>query len=52
MVIDITGKVVKSFTGDFTATTQFDISDLNQGLYLVNASNNSGQSSTSKLVKL
>lgn len=52
MVIDITGKVVKSFSGDFTATTQFDISDLNQGLYLVNASNNSGQSSTSKLVKL
>ncbi|WP_334112553.1 alpha-amylase family glycosyl hydrolase [Paucihalobacter sp.] len=52
MVIDITGKAVKSFTGDFTATTQFDISDLNQGLYLVNASNNSGQSSTSKLVKL
>lgn len=52
MVIDITGKVVKSFRGDFTATTQFDISDLNQGLYLVNASNNNGQSSTSKLVKL
>lgn len=52
MVIDITGKVVKSFTGDFTATTQFDISDLNQGLYLIKASNNSGQSSTSKLVKL
>jgi 1,4-alpha-glucan branching enzyme len=51
-VIDITGKQVKLFKGDFNAGKIFDISDLNTGIYIVKASNNNGQSSTSKLVKL
>jgi 1,4-alpha-glucan branching enzyme len=51
-VIDITGKQVKQFKGDFNAGQIFDISDLNTGIYIVKASNNNGQSTTSKLVKL
>lgn len=51
-VIDITGKQVKQFKGDFKAGKIFDISDLNTGIYIVKTSNNYGQSSTCKLVKL
>ncbi|MEM9678761.1 MAG: alpha-amylase family glycosyl hydrolase [Bacteroidota bacterium] len=51
-VYDLTGKVVKSFAGDFTRNDSFDISSLNTGVYIVRVENSNQQSMTSKLVKL
>ncbi|MDT0558936.1 alpha-amylase family glycosyl hydrolase [Ichthyenterobacterium sp. W332] len=51
-VFDITGKLVKSFTGNFDRYSVFKIEDLNQGVYLVKAQNNEGASKSSKLIKL
>ncbi|MFC4723278.1 alpha-amylase family glycosyl hydrolase [Geojedonia litorea] len=48
---DITGKLVKTFEGNFSKQNDFDISELNQGLYLAKIENNNGQSSISKLIK-
>jgi hypothetical protein len=51
-IYDITGKMVKSFQGIYSKGFTFDVSNLNQGMYLVKSKNNLGQSLTSKLVKL
>lgn len=51
-VYDITGKLVKSFSGDFDKFSVFDIENLNQGVYLVKAQNAEGASKSSKLIKL
>ncbi|HEY5687518.1 MAG TPA: T9SS type A sorting domain-containing protein, partial [Yeosuana sp.] len=51
-IYDITGKMVKSFHGNFQKEFSFNISDLNQGIYILKIKNELGQSLTSKLVKL
>ncbi|MDG5490310.1 alpha-amylase family glycosyl hydrolase [Psychroserpens sp. SPM9] len=51
-IFDITGKLVKSFNGDFTETDSYDISDLTQSIYLVKIENDNGQTLTTKLIKL
>ncbi|MBO6605730.1 alpha-amylase family glycosyl hydrolase [Psychroserpens sp.] len=51
-IFDITGKLVKSFKGDFTENDTYDISELTQSIYLVKIENQSGQTLTSKLIKL
>lgn len=51
-IFDITGKLVKSFNGEFTKNDTYDISDLGPSLYLVKIENNKGQTLTSKILKL
>ena len=51
-IYTITGKVVKSFTGDFRKGASFNISKLPQSLYLVKVTNDLGEENTVKLVKL
>jgi 1,4-alpha-glucan branching enzyme len=51
-IYDLTGKLVKSFKGDFNKTDAFDISGLNTGMYIVKVENNNNQIKTTKLVKL
>ncbi|WP_282030472.1 alpha-amylase family glycosyl hydrolase [Winogradskyella eximia] len=51
-VYDLTGKLVKSFKGDFTRTDTFDISTLNSGIYMVKVQNNDNQTLTTKLIKI
>ncbi|RIA08620.1 putative secreted protein (Por secretion system target) [Flavobacteriaceae bacterium MAR_2010_72] len=48
---DVSGKLVKTFEGHFSEHNDFDISELNQGLYFAKIETNSGQTSTSKLIK-
>lgn len=51
-IFDITGKLVKTFKGNFTQNDAFDISELTQSIYLIKIENNNGQTLTSKLIKL
>jgi len=51
-IYDLTGKLVKSFKGDFDSTDYFDISQLHTGMYIVKVGNNNNQIKTTKLVKL
>jgi hypothetical protein len=51
-VYDLTGKLVKSFSGSFTRTDVFDISNLNSGMYIVKVENDNKLTMTTKLVKL
>jgi glycosidase len=51
-IFDVTGKLVKTFKGDFNENHAFDISDLKQSIYLVKIENSNGQILTSKLIKL
>ncbi|WP_179343540.1 alpha-amylase family glycosyl hydrolase [Winogradskyella ursingii] len=51
-IFDLTGKRVKLFSGEFTRTNIFDISELKTGIYLVKAENENNQTKTTKLVKL
>ena len=51
-IYDLTGKMVKSYLGNYGKEFSFDISNLTQGIYLVKIKNDLGQSLTSKLVKL
>ncbi|WP_040280282.1 alpha-amylase family glycosyl hydrolase [Psychroserpens damuponensis] len=51
-IYDITGKLIKVFKGQFTTDNTYDISDLNQSIYLVKIENTNGQTLTSKLIKL
>ena len=51
-IYDLTGKRIKSFKGDFTPSDSFDISDLNQGIYLTKIESKNGQVLISKLIKL
>ncbi|WP_299102166.1 alpha-amylase family glycosyl hydrolase [uncultured Winogradskyella sp.] len=50
-IYDLTGKLVKSYNGDFTKTDSFDISSLNSGIYMVRVQNENNQVLTSKLIK-
>ncbi len=51
-ILDITGKLVKAFKGNFKKGQSFDISNLKQSLYLVKATNNLGEVSTIKIIKI
>ncbi len=51
-IYDLSGKLVKSFKGEFNKTDRFDISSLNTGMYIVKIENSNKQVKTSKLVKL
>lgn len=51
-IYDLTGKLIKSFKGDFSMEKRFNISDLSQGIYIIKAKTNSLEESTSKLIKL
>ena len=51
-VYDITGKLIKTFNGQFNKGKIFDISNLSQSLYFAKIENASGEKNTIKLVKL
>ena len=51
-IYDITGKHIKSLKGAFTSADSFDVSDLDQSMYLIKIEHSNGQVSTSKLIKL
>ncbi|WP_250433201.1 alpha-amylase family glycosyl hydrolase [Hanstruepera flava] len=51
-VYNITGKLVKQYTGDFSKNKDFNIESLNSGIYIIKAQNNSGGHLTTKLVKI
>jgi 1,4-alpha-glucan branching enzyme len=50
-VYSLTGQLVKSFTKTYSIDYQYDVNDLNTGIYLVKAINENNQSKTMKLVK-
>lgn len=51
-IFDLTGKLVKTFKGNFSTTDTFDISGLTQNMYLAKIEAANGQIATSKLIKL
>ena len=51
-IYNLTGKLVKSFEGNYTRADIFDISALNAGIYMVKVQNTNNQTLTNKLVKL
>ncbi|MCK0123772.1 alpha-amylase family glycosyl hydrolase [Gelidibacter sp. F2691] len=51
-IYDLTGKHVTSFKGNFTATDEFDISDLVQSMYVIKIQTQNGHVSTTKLIKM
>lgn len=51
-IYDLTGKLIKAFSGDFSSKHEFDVSNISNGLYIVKIENNNGQSLTSKLIKI
>jgi glycosidase len=50
-IYSITGQLVKSFKSNFSTESQFEISDLNNGIYLVKVTDTNDRESTLKLVK-
>ena len=50
-IFSLTGQLVKSYMNNFTNQSQFEISDLNKGIYLVKATDQSNRESTLKLIK-
>ncbi|RSK41901.1 alpha-amylase family glycosyl hydrolase [Mangrovimonas spongiae] len=50
-IIDLNGKIVQEFNGNFSKNHAFNISNLAKSLYIVKAQNNSGAIKTTKLVK-
>lgn len=51
-IYDLTGKMVKSFQGNYNRMDTFNIADLNSGMYIVKVENDDNQVKTTKLVKL
>ncbi|MBJ7882147.1 alpha-amylase family glycosyl hydrolase [Gelidibacter salicanalis] len=51
-IYDLTGKHIKSFKGNFTQKDSFDVSDLDQSLYVIKINDYNGHVSTSKLIKM
>jgi hypothetical protein len=51
-IFDVTGKLVKTFKGNFSKGHSFDVSNLNKSIYLVKIETNLGEQNTLKLVKL
>lgn len=50
-IYSITGQLVKSFKSGQIEDYQYDVADLNKGVYLVKATNENNQSKTMKLIK-
>ena len=50
-IFSITGQLVKSFKNHFTNESQFDVNDLNAGMYVVKAIDENYHESTMKLLK-
>ena len=50
-IYSITGQLVKIFKSNFTNETQFEISDLNKGIYLVKVKNENNRETTLRLIK-
>jgi len=50
-VFSITGQLVKDFKSNFTNESQFDISNLKSGIYIVKAFDSSNREATMKLIK-
>lgn len=50
-VFAITGQLVKSFKSDFTNASQFDISELKNGVYIVKTVDGNNREATMKLIK-
>ncbi len=50
-IFSITGQLVKNFKSNFTNESQFDISDLNKGIYIVKATDDTNREATMKLIK-
>jgi glycosidase len=50
-IYSITGQLVKSYKSNFSTESQFEISDLNNGIYLVKVTDTNDRESTLKLVK-
>lgn len=51
MIYDINGKLVKEFNGEFDAMSEFNLSNLDSGIYILNIINSKGNKQISKLVK-
>ncbi|MDO1501603.1 alpha-amylase family glycosyl hydrolase [Winogradskyella maritima] len=51
-VYDLSGKLVKTFNGDFNKNHEFDVSELNTGIYMLRSKSRDGGFKTGKLVKL
>ena len=49
-IYNITGQIIKSFN-NATSNQQFDITDLETGIYLIKLTDNNGTSQTNKLIK-
>ena len=49
-IIDVSGKEIKSFNGDFEKGHTFNVEGISEGLYLIQLENENGQSSTQKLI--
>lgn len=49
-IIDISGKEIKTFKGEFEKGYDFNVEDISEGLYLIQLKNKNGQSSTQKLI--
>jgi hypothetical protein len=50
-IFSITGQLIKSFDANKTAGSQFSVSDLNQGLYIVKAFDENNEMKVLKLLK-
>ncbi len=51
-IYDITGKLINEYKGSFTQGELFDVSNLNQGIYIIELENDKNQKTTTKLIKL
>ena len=50
-IFSITGQLVKTFKSNFTSEAQFDVNDLNKGVYVVKVTDDFNRESTLKLIK-
>ncbi|AUC83565.1 T9SS type A sorting domain-containing protein [Lacinutrix sp. Bg11-31] len=51
-IYDVSGKLIKSFIGDYNKGKAFNIDNISKGLYLVQIENKLGATWTTKLIKL
>ncbi len=50
-IYDVSGKLIKEFTGDFTEEQSFNVSELSVGIYIIKARNDHQGRFTGKLIK-
>lgn len=50
-IFDISGKLIKSFNGNFGINSEFNISDMANGLYFIDIRHNSGAKKVLKIIK-